>query len=474
MSRIQRFLFAAAVPTLLLGGLTLYPSYADNQDTAVIFPDQSGVISTFSLNGKIDLTNPFFQSLGSNGRSCFSCHQPQDAWSVTPEHVQARFESTQGRDPIFRTVDGSNSPLADVSTVSARRKAYSMLLNRGVIRIGIGIPASAEFSLAAVDDPYQYASAQELSLFRRPLPSTNLRFLTAIMWDGRETSLPFVPPMDPGKNMTDLTASLKQQAIDAVLNHGQATSLPTDTQVEQILAFEMGLSTAQIFDQQAGYLNGFVAIGGPRILAHHEFYVGVNDTLGADPTGAAFQPTAMSLFSAWDHPHDDGMDGQGEGRRLAARRQVARGEKLFNTRPIQITGVGGLNDALNLPVIQGTCTTCHSTPNVGNHSVGLPINIGIADASRRTPDMPLYTLRNKTTGVLVQTTDPGRAMITGKWADIGKFKGPILRGLGARAPYFHNGSAATFEDVLTFYDTRFNMGLTAQEKSDLIAFLHSL
>src|ERR1700732_1219502 len=99
MSRIQRFLFAAAVPTLLLGGLTLYPSYADNQDTAVTFPDQSGVISTFSLNGKIDLTNPFFQSLGSNGRSCFSCHQPQDAWSITPKDLQARFESAPGSDP---------------------------------------------------------------------------------------------------------------------------------------------------------------------------------------------------------------------------------------------------------------------------------------------------------------------------------------------------------------------------------------
>jgi len=53
-------------------------------------------------------------------------------------------------------------------------------------------------------------------------------------------------------------------------------------------------------------------------------------------------------------------------------------------------------------------------------------------------------------------------------------KGPILRGLAARAPYFHNGSAATLSDVLDFYDTRFNIGFTAREKSDLIAFLQSL
>ena len=71
-------------------------------------------------------------------------------------------------------------------------------------------------------------------------------------------------------------------------------------------------------------------------------------------------------------------------------------------------------------------------------------------------------------------TDIGRAMITGNCADIGKFKGPILRGLAARAPYFHNGSAATLEDVVEFYDQRFGIGLTAQQKSDLVAFLNAL
>jgi cytochrome c peroxidase len=65
-------------------------------------------------------------------------------------------------------------------------------------------------------------------------------------------------------------------------------------------------------------------------------------------------------------------------------------------------------------------------------------------------------------------------MITGLWADIGKVKGPILRGLAARAPYFHNGSAATARDVVAFYDKRFSVGFTDQEKADLIAFLNSL
>jgi cytochrome c peroxidase len=126
------------------------------------------------------------------------------------------------------------------------------------------------------------------------------------------------------------------------------------------------------------------------------------------------------------------------------------------------------------PIQTGTCTICHDTPNAGNHSVAMPLNIGIAAASRRTPDMPLYTLRNSWTGQVVQTTDPGRAMVTGKWRDVGKFKGPILRALAARPPYFHDGSAATLEDVVAFYDTRFNLHLTEAEKADLVAFLRAL
>jgi len=175
----------------------------------------------------------------------------------------------------------------------------------------------------------------------------------------------------------------------------------------------------------------------------------------------------------------DGRAGRADpGRRMAeARADIAAGEKLFNTAPLTITNVRGLNDSAavgHATSFQGTCTTCHDAPNVGDHSVSLPIDIGITDGSRRTPDMPLYTLRNLTTGDLRQTTDPGRALLTGRWKDIGKFKGPVLRGVAARAPYFHNGSAADLNAVLDFYEDRFDLDFTDQERSDLIAFLNSL
>ena len=430
--------------------------------------DASGWLRTYTRSGTIDKDNTFFQPIGTNGRSCASCHLQSAAWSMTPNEIRARFATTSGTDPLFRTNDGANAPNLDVSTIAARRVAYSMLLNRGVIRVGIGIPADAEFTLADVDDPYHYASAAELSLFRRPLPSTNLAFLTGIMWDGRETQVPFLPPMHAGQDSDALNAALVKQASDATIGHAQGID-PTPEQLADIVAFESGLTTAQIRDDVAGLLNEGDAIGGPRILANQRFHVGINDTLGADPTGALFDQESMGLFGAWTNASDNGNPAK-----AAAREAIARGEALFNQKPLTITGVAGLNDALGLPSIAGTCTTCHNAPNVGNHTVALPLNIGLADASRRTPDMPLYTLRNNTTGETVQTTDPGLALITGKWADIGKFKGPVLRGLAARPPYFHNGSAMTLDDVVDFYDTRFAMGLDAQEKQDLVAFLKAL
>ena len=428
-----------------------------------------GWLRSFTSTGSIATDNAFFQSLGTNGRSCNTCHRQEDAWSITPASVRARFQATAGTDPIFRTNDGSNSPLADVSTVDKRRSAYSMLLGKGVIRVGIGIPANAEFTLDSVVDPYGFASASELSLFRRPLPSTNLAFLTGVMWDARETVAPFLPPMDAGVGQANLVASLRHQVLDATLGHAQAVIAPDDEQIDQIVRFELGLTTAQIRDNRAGFLNEDDAIGGPRILANQRFHVGINDTLGADPTLVAFNPQSMMLFSAWSAGDDRNRPSPSRDRE-----SIARGEQLFNSKPIAITRVGGLNDALDMPVIAGTCTTCHNAPNVGNHTVALPLDLGLTDAPRRTPDMPLYTLRNTGTGEIRQTTDPGRALLTGRWKDIGKFKGPVLRGVVAHAPYFHNGSAASLEDVVEFYDSRFMIGLTAQEKRDLVAFLRAL
>jgi hypothetical protein len=472
----------------------LFPDIdGDSQLTPPVIPqleidlDPSGAIASFQPNGStLTATNAFFQNLGTNRRSCFTCHQGTDGWSISAQHAQDRFDANPS-DPLFRLIDGATCPSDDVSTRRAKRKAYSLVLTKGLIRIGLPLPSSGlEFQITDVNDPYGCntnpttgltgSTTGTVSVYRRPLPAANLGFLSAIMWDGREPSL-------------------FSQAVDATLGHAQGAAAPSPQQQQQIVTFEgctqantralcantpanAGVFTAQIFDDAGLGLSSKGANGGPIALSQQlpNFFLGINDPLGQNPTGASFSPKIFDLYSNW-------ADLRGHSPKNERRQAIARGEELFNTTKINITGVAGLNDALNQPSIPGFCGTCHDTPNVGNHSVKAPLNIGVANAGAASPPaldiagLPVFTIwctSGPLAGQTFEVTDPGRALITGKCADIGKLKGPILRGMAARAPYFHNGSAATLADVVEFYNQRFDIGFTDQQKADLAAFLSAL
>ena len=156
-----------------------------------------------------------------------------------------------------------------------------MLLSKGLIRVGIGIPANAEFELVAVDDPYGYASATELSLFRRPLPSTNLKFLSTVMWDGRETFKDATSTTCLHRRNAACFASLHfdlaDQANGATLGHAQGAVPLTSSQQDAIVDFESSLYTAQIYDDEAGPLGESGGGGGPQLLAQVNSYFGIND-----------------------------------------------------------------------------------------------------------------------------------------------------------------------------------------------------
>jgi cytochrome c peroxidase len=386
------------------------------------FINPSGAVGTFSKQGSINTNSDFFDSFGTNGRVCSTCHQPSQGFSIEADEVDDLFEASDGKNALFRPVDGANSPNANVSTESARRTAYSMLRKRGVIRVGLPIPPTAEFELTAVNDPYGFASAAQLSLFRRPLPSTNLATNRFVMWDGRETQ-------------ADFRTALSNQANNATLGHAQASASLSTAARNEIVDFELALFTAQAFDFKAGVLSEAGATGGPQALSTQ--------------TGA---PGPFTIYNAWASL--TGTDPKSQ-----ARKAIARGQALFNsptTSPL------------------GGCNSCHNVANIGTSVIPAFFDIGVSAAARRTADMPLYTLRNKTTGQTVQTTDPGRALITGLWADVNTFKVPGLRGLASHAPYFHDGSAATLLDVVKLYEQTFGFVFSAAEEADLVAFLKAL
>jgi len=465
-------------------GLAVLTSRAEIHNTdgipsGALFKDPAGFVSTVSTRNKIDQTNAFFQDLGTNGRSCATCHQISDGMSITPSHIQKRFQETDGLDPLFRANDGSDCDHdIDVSTVAGRRRAYSQLLSRGLIRVALAVPPGADFDVVGVRNPYGCSETATLSMYRRPLPSTNLEFLSTVMWDGRESIPPSTRKIDFGTAAGDLQADLEHQSVSATNGHAQGIVPLSVSQQQEIVAFEMSLFTAQAIDQKAGSLNWGGATGGPSALIGQRFYIGINDPLGLNPMGTPFTPAVFNLYDVFSKSsvRDKDKDNENGDQEVDRRASISRGQALFNSRTISITGVGGLNDALAVPSISGTCGTCHDSFNVGNHSITAPLNIGVSDHNSplNLDYLPMITLRNRTSGATVQTTDPGRAMITGKWEDISKMKGPILRGLAGRAPYFHNGSAETLENVVEFYDQRFLMGLTHREKADLVAFLEAL
>ncbi len=419
-----------------------------------------GLAATYLSQGAISsiATEPFFSSLGSNGRTCQTCHEPNAGWTITPRNIKSLFQSNPSA-PLFRPVDGAVCPTADTSTPQAMAAAYSLLINKGLIRVFIPMPSAdiLQFSITNVVDPYNCTSNSATGLtspttgivseYRRPQPSSNLPFLTDIMWDGREPSL-------------------ASQARDAVMIHAQGTAPLGDDQVGQLTRFESGLYSAQTYDKAAGDLTADGAQGGPVALSTIPFVPNIN------PPGANFNPSVMTMFLTWNGTSD------------ANRASIVRGQDIFNERSFAITGVIGLNDVAGKPTIQGTCSSCHNTPQVGAHSSEELLDLGIATAPKSNPatslslaDLPVFTV-HCTSGPLAgtdrQVTDLGRALITGQCADIGKVKTAALRDLAARPPYFHNGSAADLSSVVEFYNSRFSIGLTDQDKSDLIAFLSTL
>jgi hypothetical protein len=463
-----------------------------------LFFDRTGIIGTLDLNGPVNQRGAFFQSLGTNGRTCATCHVASQAMSLSVPGIQLRFAQTRGRDPLFAAVDGANCPNARAGNAAD----HSLLLNHGLIRIFLPLPANAQFSVSVVHDPYGCAMVPDpnggqpvISVYRRPLPTTNLGFLSTIMFDGRETHAPLNDAQTfPANLNTDLT----QQAIDAINIHAQVAHPPTANQLADIVEFELGLFSAQVYDEDAGLLSVRGAHGGPAKLAGQPYYPGINDSLGADPSGAAFNPVSMTLFAAWANLNDDGGNfvlASGD----AQRRRIAAGEALFDSAPVQISNVRGLNDnaALGGPsTFTGTCTTCHDAPNVADHSFPLPLDIGTGHstlpsvepdaniaaglAELSMPDLPVYLIGgcpnpfNPGEPESFYTTDPGKALVSGLCSDFNRGKGPILRGLAARAPYFHNGAAANLDELVNFYNLRFQMNLTEEQKEDLVAFLNSL
>jgi cytochrome c peroxidase len=418
---------AALVVLLGLGGGLAYylrskrgaptsSKYRGSLSNSHLMANPGGEAATFSARGSIDLSGEYFQAQGANGQSCASCHIPEEAWSITPATLQRLFDETDGKHPVFSLRDADN-PEMDVSTVDARRAAYSMLLSRGLFRRGGAPRPNSEWELIAVDDPHGFASVNQLVHWRRAMPTINLPVGSAtVNWDAGS---------NVGKGQRAALVNQTNRLVTGALQGPPATP----EVINNIVDFESSLFTAQLTVPGVGRLDADGARGGPEALSTMSKVEGRFD-----------------LFDAW------------MGDANPKRAQIARGQEVFNSTNAS----------------HKSCIVCHDSANNGTNVNNTLFDIRTASAEARTPDLPLYTFRNKRTGELRKLTDAGLGNITGLWDDLGRFKTPTLRGLAARAPYFHNGIAATLEDVVRHYEKHFGFVFTDEERADLVAFLNAL
>jgi len=167
----RRIIICTAVLLTVATGSAIADIYLPN-----LFPflDFAGLSGTYSNTGRVDLSGPFFQSLGTNGRSCGTCHAPSDAFGLSAADAHFRYSITGGKDPLFAQVDGSTCPTGAMNN--------SLVVNNGLIRIGLIVPPNSQYTITAAQDPYGCAltnnsqGQQVVSVYRRPLPTTNLGF----------------------------------------------------------------------------------------------------------------------------------------------------------------------------------------------------------------------------------------------------------------------------------------------------------
>jgi len=350
------------------------------------------------------------KDLGGNGRSCADCHMPSDRFQLSPASARARFDDLQAKleynknadDPLFRPVDAD-----DFRTNGDSASDFSNLVDNGLVRVTMPLPLNVKLIDSATGQPTNETS---VDLWRAVMPVLNVAIT------GPDNVLPIWPPgaprsaimgQDPngpnrqgGYQHDGRFGTLQEQARGALIAHAQVSVEPPERMLDDLAAFQQTLFTSP-------------AVGS---LADAIFS---NTTPFTDPD-----------------PELNELEQQGKG--------------VFNRACAQCHG-GTLHPSGSTP------ETAFVRPIVRYHNIMTacprPVTDGFAPCpDRLTRNARTYriTLANGTFQ-FVTTSDPGRLLLTGQPADLGVMDITQLRGISNTAPYFHNNSAATLDDVVDHY-----------------------
>lgn len=452
------------------------------------YPNANGTQRTLLVGGPLRTKgHPFFEPIGSNGRACISCHQPADGMSLSTATVRERWDVTGGKDPIFAAIDGSNCP----DLPQGNKATHSLLLDRGLFRIERPWPVrefngkaiTPDFTIEVVRDPTGCNSgsygpeAGRISVYRRPRPVANMKYLLAV-------GFPFDPkqgyalPLDPdtglpqsGNLMADNRAgNLRLQMEDAAISHLQLVGKLTPQMIKRLQDFELQIYSAQQVGNHGTRLDTMGATGGPAKLRDSQ--PGALGSIGVP---------VWSEFEAWEKIAPDEAAKLAP-QELAFRQSVARGARVFREKMFLITDSAGINSRIGFGnPVRNSCVFCHNMSQMGNDVAPGQVDLGTTTLPFADPmaDLPLFRIicqgrPHPHYGRVMLTYDPGFALTSGRCEDVGKITLQSMRSLSARAPYFSNGLAKDLREVVDYYERRYSIGYTEQEKLDLVALMSAL
>ena len=364
--------------------------------------------------GRAAFNDRNLKDLGGNGRACADCHMPSEGFQLSPAAAQARFDVLQAKrennknadDPLFRPVDADDFRVNGDNAID-----FSNLVENGLIRITMPLPLNVKLIDPTTGQPTDETS---VDLWRAVMPVPNVAIT------GPDGVAPIWPPVAPrppimgqdpngpnrqgGYQHDARFGTLQQQARGALFAHAQVSVEPPARMLDDLAAFQQTLFSSP----------------GVELLA------------GAILSGSTPFPDPDPELNELEQ----------------------QGKVVFNRACAQCHG-GTLHPSGSTP------ETTFVRPLVRYHNIQTacprPTTDGYTPCPQRlarNARQYRITLANGTFQ-FVTTSDPGRLLLTGQPADLGVMDVTQLRGISRTAPYFHNNSAATLEEVLDHYDAFF-------------------
>jgi cytochrome c5 len=371
--------------------------------------------------GRVAFNDRILMGLTGNGRACADCHVPAEHFQLSPAVTRARFEALLARrefnrnadDPLFRPVDAD-----DFRENGENASDYSNLVDNGLVRVTLPLPPNVRLIAPAtcpVPDATlcQPTDDTSVDLWRAVMPVANVAIT------GPDDVPPIWPPIprmpimgtDPngpnrqgGYQHDARFGTLQEQARGALIAHAQIAVEPPASLLDDLAAFQQTLfSSPQVETLANAILSGAAPFPDP------------------DPELTELEQRGKAVFNrACATCHGGSLHPSGSTPEAAIVRPIVRYTNVLASCP--------------RPTTDGFAPC---PPRLARNARIYRI------------ELPNGSFQ------FVTTSDPGRLLLTGQPADLGVMDPTQLRGISRTAPYFHNNSAATLEEVVDHYEALF-------------------